>query len=49
MPSVRNDATRTEGASGTAKWTASADIAATGAAGKPPPKQHDAQVEQACA
>ena len=49
MPSVRNDATRTEGGWGTAKWTAPADIAATGATGKPPPKQHDAQVEQACA
>lgn len=46
MPSVRNDATRAAGGRGTAKGITAADIAACGSAGKPPPKQQDAQAAQ---
>ncbi|WP_183081469.1 hypothetical protein [Paraburkholderia fungorum] len=46
MPPVRNDTTRAAGGRGAAEWTTAVEIAASGPAGKPPPEQQDAQVEQ---
>ncbi|KGS41787.1 putative metallophosphoesterase [Burkholderia pseudomallei ABCPW 107] len=49
MPPVRNDTARVSRGRKSLVRAASKDAAATDAAGKPAPTQHDRQVEHACA